>query len=122
MRHLVKEQGLEGAIEVDSAGTGGYHIGEAPDSRARAAGRRRGIEISGHARQVTRADFARFDYVLGMDGENLANLKRLAPQNCSAHLALLRSFDPSAPAGATSCSPFVDAIECSMSVAAAGYY
>lgn len=106
MRHLVKEQGLEAAIEVDSAGTGSYHVGEAPDARARAAGRRRGVEISGHARQVARADFARFDYVLAMDEENLRNLERLAPQKSSARLALLRSFDPSSPAGASVPDPY----------------
>jgi protein-tyrosine phosphatase len=106
MRHLVKEAGLEAAIEVDSAGTGDYHVGEVPDARARAASRRRGIEIAGRARQVTRGDFGRFQYVLAMDGENLANLERLAPPNSSAHCALLRSFDPASPPGASVPDPY----------------
>ena len=106
MRHLVKEAGLEAAIEVDSAGTGGYHVGEAPDARARAAGKRQGIEISGRARQVTSRDFERFDYVLAMDGDNLANLERLAPPKSSAHRALLRSFDAASPPGAAVPDPY----------------
>ena len=106
MRHLVKEARLEAAIEVDSAGTGSYHVGEAPDARARAAGKRQGIEISGRARQVTREDFARFDYVLAMDADNLANLEQLAPPKSSAHCALLRSFDPASPPGAAVPDPY----------------
>lgn len=106
MRHLVKEAGLAAAIEVDSAGTGGYHVGEAPDARARAAGKRQGIEISGRARQVTRSDFERFDYLLAMDGDNLANLERLAPPQSSAQCALLRSFDPASPPGASVPDPY----------------
>jgi protein-tyrosine phosphatase len=106
MRHLVREAGLEGAIAVDSAGTGSYHVGEAPDARARAAGKRRGIEVSGRARQVNRADFEHFDYLLAMDGDNLANLERLAPPESSAHCALLRSFDPAAPRDAAVADPY----------------
>lgn len=106
MRHLVREAGLEAAIEVDSAGTEGYHVGESPDARARAAGRRRGIEISGRARQVTRADFERFDYVLAMDGDNLENLLQLAPSKSAAECGLLRAFDPASPHGASVPDPY----------------
>jgi protein-tyrosine phosphatase len=107
MRRLVKEAGLEAAIEVDSAGTGDYHVGEGPDARSRAAAKRQGIEISGRARQVKRADFERFQYVLAMDGENLANLERLAPRGSSARCALLRSFDPASPPGASVPDPYL---------------
>jgi protein-tyrosine phosphatase len=106
MRHLVREAGLEAAIEVDSAGTAGYHAGDAPDARARAAGRRRGIEISGRARQVTRADFERFDYILVMDDENLSNLRSLAPAKPKAEYGLLRAFDPTSPPGASVPDPY----------------
>ena len=106
MRYLVHESGLEAAIEVDSAGTAGYHAGETPDARARAAGQRRGIEISGRARQVTRTDFDRFDYVLAMDDDNLSNLRLLAPAKSKAECGLLRAFDPGSPPGACVPDPY----------------
>ncbi len=74
MRHLVREAGLEHAVEIDSAGTAAYHVGESPDRRARAAAKRRGIDVSGSARRFERADFARFDYVIAMDCDNHATL------------------------------------------------
>ena len=107
MRHLVREAGLEVQVRVDSAGTAGYHTGEAPDRRARAAGARRGIEISGGARQFERADFQRFDYVLALDGSNHEDLAALAPGPAAlAKLHLLRSFDPATPAGADVPDPY----------------
>ena len=106
MRHLVKEAGLENSIEIDSAGTGGYHVGELPDARARAAGRRHGVEISGRARQVAKSDFERFDYLLAMDGDNLENLRALAPAQSRAYCGLLRAFDPTAPVGAAVPDPY----------------
>src|SRR6188474_1925378 len=91
-RHLVDEAGLREIVHVDSAGTGSWHIGEAPDKRARAAGARRGIEVGGAARQFKRSDFARFDYVLAMDNENLENLVSLAPdEEAKRKIHLLRS-------------------------------
>ena len=106
LRHLVREQGLDAVIEVDSAGTGDSHSGEQPDARARAAARRRGIELVGRARQIQRSDFERFDYILAMDADNLESLTRLAPSNSSAHLGLLRAFDPSSPPGASVPDPY----------------
>lgn len=106
MRHLVREAGLEAAIEVDSAGTAGYHEGDAPDARACAAGKRRGIEVCGRARQATREDFERFDYLLAMDAENLANLSALSPKKPRARVGLLRAFDPEAPPGASVPDPY----------------
>jgi protein-tyrosine phosphatase len=96
-RHLVEAAGLGGAIEIDSAGTGGYHVGDRPDPRSRAAAQRRGIRVDGCARQFVRADFDRFDYVLAMDGSNLEALRALRPKSCRGKLALLRSFDAAAP-------------------------
>jgi low molecular weight protein-tyrosine phosphatase len=70
MRKLVAEAGLRREVELDSAGTGGWHVGEPPDSRAREAARRRGIELRSLARQVRAEDFERFDLILAMDGSN----------------------------------------------------
>ena len=97
MRSLLREQGLEDEIEVDSAGTGGWHAGDPPDSRATAAAARRGIDLDGAARQVTQADFDRFDLLVAMDRENLRHLRAIAPDARAREKArLLREFDPRA--------------------------
>jgi protein-tyrosine phosphatase len=79
MRHVVAERGLGGEVEVDSAGTGAYHVGAPPDPRATRAALRRGITLSGAARKVTPADFDDFDLLLAMDDENLRDLLTVAP-------------------------------------------
>ena len=95
MRRLVAERGLEGRVEIDSAGTGDWHVGHPPDERATEAAARRGTVLEGAARQVTPEDFSRFDLVLAMDASNLGNLRRLAPDAASAaKVRLLREFDP----------------------------
>jgi len=96
-RSLVQREGLEDTFVIDSAGTGAFHVGEGPDSRMVEAGQRRGHCLAGRARQVEVEDFERFDLVLAMDGSNLANLKRLAPEGSRAQLELFRDFDPEAP-------------------------
>jgi len=107
MRAMIDRAGLTGAIEIDSAGTGAWHVGEPADDRARAAAARRGFELTSLARQVTRADFARFDYLVAMDEENLRALERLAPDKAArGKVRLLRSFDPSAPRGAAVPDPY----------------
>jgi len=107
MRHLVREAGLEGRIEVDSAGTAGYHRGEPPDARARAAARRRGIEIGGRARQFQSKDFEHFDYVLAMDRANFEDLLLLAEKKQrTPRLHLLRAFDAESPDGASVPDPY----------------
>lgn len=107
MRHLVAGAGLSDVVEVDSAGTAGYHAGEPPDPRARAAGRRFGVEVTGRARQFKTADFARFDYVLAMDAANFQDLSALAPDAAArAKLHSLRSFDPLSPVGASVPDPY----------------
>ncbi|MDE6033489.1 MAG: low molecular weight phosphotyrosine protein phosphatase [Muribaculaceae bacterium] len=75
---LRENQALE-RYTVDSAGTGGYHIGELPDSRMRVHARQRGLELVHHCRQVTTEDFEEFDLIIGMDSMNLTNLRRKAP-------------------------------------------
>ena len=96
MRALVQEAGLDTQIELDSAGTGSWHVGSLPDERATAAAARRGITLQGAARRVRDEDFDDFDLILAMDSENLENLRALAGDQDSrrAKLRLLREFDP----------------------------
>jgi protein-tyrosine phosphatase len=76
--------------EADSAGTGNWHVGEAPDRRAIAAAQRNGIDISGlRARQVRAGDFEQFDHIVALDGENLADLAAIRPAGSRARLSLL---------------------------------
>jgi len=74
-RHMVEEAGLGGEIEIDSAGTIGYHASRPPDKRMASALRGRGYTIHGRARQVTPEDFERFDLVIPMDRENEEELR-----------------------------------------------
>ncbi|OYD23941.1 low molecular weight protein-tyrosine-phosphatase [Oceanimonas baumannii] len=90
-RHKAASAGLN--IDIDSAGTIGYHAGSGPDARARAAGEARGYDFSGmQARQITVSDFARFDLVLAADKENLRDLQRLCPAEHAHKVKLLLSF------------------------------
>lgn len=99
LRHHVHAAGLDHRIEVDSAGTADYHVDSPPDRRAVAHGEKRGLRMQHlRGRQVERADFDRFDYVLAMDEDNLMNLKRLRPAGSRAQVALLMSFAPQAGA------------------------
>ena len=78
---------------IDSAGTHGYHIGAAPDERAIAHAATRGYDLSKlRARQVVADDFDRFDFVLGMDKENLRHLKSMSPSRCSNKIELLLDY------------------------------
>jgi protein-tyrosine phosphatase len=100
MRALVREAGLEGSIELDSAGTGAWHVGNPPDERATETARARGIVLEGAAREVRRADFDDFDLVIAMDRKNLADLRRLAPdERARSRIKLLREFDPASVGG-----------------------
>ena len=101
MRDLLVREGLGDVVEVDSAGTGGWHVGARPDRRSAAEARRRGIAMSGCARQVEPADFARFDLLLAMDRANHRALLALAPDaEARSRLRMLRAFDPQAVAAA----------------------
>jgi protein-tyrosine phosphatase len=80
-------------LDIDSAGTADFHVGEPPDRRTVAAARRRGYDLAGlRARRVQREDFSRFNFVLAMDRANLAELERLRPQVADARLALFLEF------------------------------
>ncbi len=107
MRELVRAEGLEHAIRVASAGTAGYHVGEPPDRRAQAAARRRGIALESRGRQFSDDDWQRFDYSLAMDESNLEDLVARAPsKELARKVRLFRSFDPSAPEGASVPDPY----------------
>jgi len=102
MARLVADAGLDDAIELDSAGTGAWHVGSPPDERATAAAAARGIAMRGVARQVCAEDFARFDLLVAMDAENHRNLCLLAPDaEAAAKVRMLREFDSAAVAAAS---------------------
>lgn len=87
LRHKVAQSGLGWA--VDSAGTGGWHAGDAPDARAIAVAAGHGVDIAGlRARQVRADDFVRFDLILAMDHDNLAGLHAIAPLDHAADVRL----------------------------------
>jgi len=91
--HLLEEARLREHIDVDSAGTHAYHIGERPDQRATQAAAGRGIDLSRQrARRVETADFARFDYVLAMDSSNLEDLIAICPQQHRGKIQLFLEF------------------------------
>jgi protein-tyrosine phosphatase len=99
LRKKVHEAGLDDRIEVDSAGTADYHVDSPPDRRAIAHGERRGLAMKQlRGRQVRRDDFDRFDFILAMDDDNLANLQRIRPAGSRAEVALLMSYAPQAGA------------------------
>ncbi|WP_397475279.1 low molecular weight protein-tyrosine-phosphatase [Pusillimonas sp.] len=92
-RHMIDEAGLSGAVQVDSAATHSFHLGEAPDARAQAAARKRGYDISHSvARQVRPEDFREFDLILAMDWENLSALQQQCPKVYHHKLMLLMRF------------------------------
>jgi protein-tyrosine phosphatase len=107
MRRLLEEEQLTTEVEIDSAGTGDWHVGEPPDRRARAAGQRRGITLDGRARRVVAKDFEFFDYVVAMDRSNLNDLLRLAPDDAGqAKVVLFRNYDPDSPRDADVPDPY----------------
>lgn len=79
LRAIVREHGDDEHWHIDSAGTGGWHVGELPDNRMRIHARNRGIELTHRCRKVTVADFDDFDLIVPMDATNEKDLRRLAP-------------------------------------------
>src|SRR5574337_626545 len=97
-RKLWAERAPQLSLSVDSAGTHDYHLGQAPDARAIAAARERGIDIRRHrGRQVAAADFETFDYILAMDRGNLAELHAIQPRAARAELNLLLAYAAHGP-------------------------
>jgi protein-tyrosine phosphatase len=92
-RRAADEAGL--AVEIDSAGTANYHVGEPPDPRSIVEAARHGIDIKHYrGRQLTVEDFHRFDWIIGMDASNMANIARRDPGNGKARIAMLLDLVP----------------------------
>jgi protein-tyrosine phosphatase len=109
LRDELAAAGLNGKVEVDSAGTGDWHLGEAMDPRARAELSRRGYDGSGHeARQIQPSWLTSYDLLLAMDQSNLANLRRMADRDAelARRIRLMRSFDPDAAGEAEVPDPY----------------
>lgn len=88
LNHLAAA-GLSHQVRVDSAGTGGWHVGDPPDLRAIAAAHKRGVDLTSlRARQVQKSDFSDFELIVGMDRQNVADLHRLAPKGSTARIGL----------------------------------
>jgi len=93
LRAMAERAGLSAEIEVDSAGTGGWHVGESPDHRSAAAAKARGYDLTGTARQVVPDDFDEFDMIVAVDDVNLDELRRIAPTGSTAELRKLADDD-----------------------------
>src|SRR5665213_1009221 len=94
-RHVALRDGLVDRLTIDSAGTGDWHEGDPPDRRSSEHAQRRGYDLSRlRARQVTRADFTRFGWILAMDRRNLRELAKLKPADYRGNLGLLLDFAP----------------------------
>ena len=93
LRKFIKNNNLVDKVEVDSAGTHGYHVGEAPDSRTQRAAAVRGYNLSQlRARKVARQDLDYFDLILAMDKSNLDNLQRMASPEQQTRIKLFMDF------------------------------
>ena len=98
-RHLLSQEAAGLEIEVDSAGTGTWHLGQPPDKRARAAAQRRGIDLSYiRARAISTEDFERFDWILAMDEDNYGDLWAMCPPDYRQRIRLFMEFAPDAGA------------------------
>lgn len=95
MHSLVDAAGLAAEIEIDSAGTGAWHVGEPADARSRDKARQHGVELTSRARQFVHEDFANFDYLLAMDINNYRDMRQLASDAIAAKkVRMFRFFDP----------------------------
>ncbi len=94
-RSLVQQRNLQTWIEIDSAGTHAYHVGEPPDRRAQSTAQQRGIDLSDlRARPVSSHDFEAFDYILAMDEDNYAILMSQCPEHAQGKVQLFMSYAP----------------------------
>ena len=92
-RHVVEQAGLSDRIEIDSAGTHAYHIGEQPDRRSQAVALTRGYDLSSQqARKVKQQDFDEYHYVLAMDNDNYANLSAICSADFAEKLQLFLAY------------------------------
>lgn len=93
MDDLIAKNNLHDYIFTDSAGTGSWHIGSAPDPRTIQNALRHNISLPYFARQVCKDDFQIFDYIIAMDHQNLDNLKKICPSQSKSKLLKIRDFD-----------------------------
>ena len=94
-KHLAQQAGVADQYEVDSAGTGSWHVGESPDRRMRQVAAQYGLKYDGRARQFRQNDFDDFDLIIAMDTENRAHLRHLCRSaQDTAKIHLMREFDP----------------------------
>jgi protein-tyrosine phosphatase len=94
-RAMTEACGLAARIEVESAGTGGWHVGEPPDERACRAAALRGVDLTAlRARQVTEQDFGRFDLIVALDRSHLRALRAMSPPEATDRIRLLMDFAP----------------------------
>ncbi|XP_071534031.1 low molecular weight phosphotyrosine protein phosphatase-like isoform X2 [Panulirus ornatus] len=91
--HVLKERGLKG-WEVDSGAIGSWHIGLNPDRRAINVMKRHNIPMDHKARKIKKADFVHYDYIFGMDHDNIADIKACAPKTYTTQIELFGSYDP----------------------------
>lgn len=90
----VKKAGEESKWEIDSAAIGSWHVGRSPDTRAVATMKKHNLAYNNKARQIKAADFKKYDYIFGMDDENIADLKERCPEDGTAKILMLGDFDP----------------------------
>jgi len=94
-KKAIKDAGLENRFEIDSSGTGNYHIGDLPHTITRSVAKERGIVLDHHARQFKGADFGKFDYIMAMDSTNYHDiLMHAVSDEDRSRVFLFREFDP----------------------------
>jgi len=91
--HVLKQRGLEG-WEVDSGAIGAWHVGLGPDHRAVSVMKSHNIPMDHSARTLKKEDFTHYDYIFGMDHENIKDIKARAPKSYTAKVELFGSYDP----------------------------
>jgi len=92
-QHLVNEAGLSSYFEIDSAGTGAWHVGNPANSKSQAMANQHGVKLHSRARQVSHTDFAYFDLLVAMDNSNYRDLRTMATSAEREKIILLREFD-----------------------------
>ena len=92
MVDTIQKAGVSDQWQVDSAAIGGWHVGNSPDHRALSTMKKHGLPYTNKARQIKSKDFEEFDYIFGMDHENMSDLKDLAPKGSKAKLLMLGNY------------------------------
>ena len=102
LRHKLNKAGIRdgylGSVFIDSAGTGGYHVGEKPDRRSRETAEKNGVSLEDlRARKITLQDFTDYDYILAMDQENVRALQKICPPDKAHKIKLLMQYATDCP-------------------------